>query len=98
MTKITPHEAFQVITPDAVGETWNGVFHNETCPDLYERLWQCVANYNRIDREDCGPADVVGVNSVAHFWDSFTEVEQTELNRLAVEQDAEWERLTAGVL
>lgn len=97
MTKIVPHAAFEVTTPDVVAECWNGVFSNETCPNLYELLWNCVPSYKAFDREDCGPADVVGLNSVKDFWDTFPPVAQEELNKLAVAQDAYLERMIGGL-
>ena len=87
MTKITttlqPHPAFEVFTPDDVAECWDGVLASL---DLYEALWACVASYDEFDREDCGPADVIGLNSVASFWDRFTPEQQAALNQLAERQ------------
>jgi hypothetical protein len=81
---ILPHAAFEVITPDEVAECWNGVFGTG---DLYEQLWGCVNDYEKIDREDCGPYDVIGVNSVAKFWDRFSDEHKAKLNELAVQND-----------
>lgn len=80
------HEGLQVVTPDTVAECWNGVYGHG---DLYERLWDCVPHYKKFDREDCGPHDVVGVNSVAQFWDRFSDDHKTKLNELAAAFDAE---------
>ncbi len=75
-----PSFALEYITPDAVAECWSNV-----SPELYASLWGKVALYEKFDREDCGPADVIGINSVASFWSEFTETEQAILNGLAEE-------------
>jgi hypothetical protein len=84
--KIEPHVAFEVITPDTVAECWNGVYN---FGNLYEELWSCVKNYKEFDREDCGPHDVVGLNSVKDFWDKFSPENQQKLNELAEALDKE---------
>jgi hypothetical protein len=76
-----PHTALKYITPDEVAECWDGVI-----PTLYEALWECVPLYEKIDYEDNGPYDVIGINSVASFWSRFSAVHKTILNRLATEQ------------
>lgn len=93
--KITPHSAFEVITCDQVAECWDGVYGNEAVPDLYEQLWACVPEKRSYDVEDCGPADVVGIDCVADAWDRLSPEAQAELNRLAVAQD-EWIATVAG--
>ena len=90
---IKPHAAFEVITPDTVAECWDGVFGSG---NLYERLWSMVDLYDESYREnieDIGPHDVVGINSVASFWDKFTEEERELLNALAERNDREWEEM-----
>lgn len=84
MTK--PHESLKYHTPDAVAECWNGVI---AVPGLYGALWDCVDQYDKFDIEDCGPSDVVGLNSVAQFWDRFSTDHQTALNRLAASFEGE---------
>jgi hypothetical protein len=90
MSTVSPHAAFEVITCDQVAECWDGVYKNEAVPDLYEQLWACVPEKASFDREDCGPADVVGVDCVADAWAKFTPEAQVELNRLAAAQEIEW--------
>ena len=90
---IKPHEAFNVTEPDTVAECWNGVFSSG---NLYETLWGCVDHYQKYDREDCGPHDVIGINCVAKFWDRFTPEQQAKLNELAERQDEELRNMMAG--
>jgi hypothetical protein len=83
MPKIEPHLALSLITPDTVAECWEGVLD----ADLYGPLWDCVPKYDNSYREnieDIGPMDVVGINAVSEFWDSFTPEQQAKLNQLAV--------------
>lgn len=87
MTAIQPHPTLDLFTPDTIAECWDGVFH---FGDLYEQLWACVRHYTPIDREDCGPHDVIGINSVTSFWDSFSAQNQAHLNELAEAHDNEW--------
>lgn len=93
MTKITPHSWFELVTCDEVAECWDGVYRNETVPDLFEQLWACVPAEPSYDREDCGPADVVGIDCVADAWDRLTPEAQAELNRLAVARDEHVRRM-----
>ncbi len=79
-----PHTALKYITPDEVAECWEGVFGQG---NLYEALWDCVEHYEKIDREDCGPHDVIGINSVASFWSRFSTAHKQILNRMAVENE-----------
>lgn len=83
---IKPNETFNYYTPDEVAECWDGVY---SAGNLYETLWDCVKDYDKFDREDCGPHDVIGVNSVAKFWNRFTEEQQTKLNELAKQHEKE---------
>jgi hypothetical protein len=75
-----PHLSLTLLTPDTVAECWEGVLD----ADLYNPLWDCVSKYEKIDKEDCGPFDVVGINCVADFWADFTPEQQAKLNELAV--------------
>ncbi len=86
MSDIKPHAAFEVITPDEIAECWDGVY---SFGNLYEQLWACVPKYEKIDREDCGPEDVVGINAACKFWDSFSDENKVKLNELAAAQDKE---------
>lgn len=88
-TKILPHAAFEIMTPDEVAETIDGVY---SAPNgLYEALWACVSDYDESYKEnieDMGPHDVIGLNSVADFWDRFSPAHQTKLNELLQAHDA----------
>lgn len=95
---IQPHAAFETTTPDTFAECTDGILHNTVVPDLYEQLWACVPAYDdahRANIEDIGPGDVVGLNSLADFWDRFDDVAKVELNRLAEAHDAYIEALVA---
>lgn len=87
MTTISPHATLHLFTPDEIAECWDGVY---SFGDLYEQLWACVQRYEPIDREDCGPHDVIGINSVASFWSSFSAPNQARLNELAAARDEEY--------
>ena len=85
-----PHEGLKYIRPDEVAECWDGVFG---FGNLYEVLWECVPLYDkdvRANIEDIGPADVIGVDSVARFWHVFNEAEKAKLNELAAKQEELW--------
>jgi hypothetical protein len=75
---INPHIAFTVISPDTVAECWNGVF---TFGNLYETLWDCVAEYKAPTPEE-SEEPCYGVDCVADFWDRFTPEQQLKLNEL----------------
>lgn len=79
------HIALTVVTPDQVAECWEGVDD-----PLYQALWDLVPLYDKIDRENCGPADVIGLNSVASFWDRLSDDNRAELNRLAQREEETW--------
>jgi hypothetical protein len=81
---IKPHSAFEVVTPDTVAECWNGVDD-----ELYRALWNCTSKYEEVDTEDCGPGDVVGINSVSDFWAEFSHEQQVRLNELAKAESLE---------
>lgn len=93
---ITPHEAFAIMQPDEMAECVNGILHNALVPDLYEQLWACVDIYETFNREDCGPHDVIGLNSIARFWGRFDETAQAELNRLITAHNDYITALCAG--
>jgi len=76
---VNPHESFEVIRPDEVAECWSGVLS----AGLYEPLWQLVQHYQDIDKEDNGPHDVIGINSVTSFWSHFDDAQRAKLNELA---------------
>lgn len=81
-----PHSIFQVWTPDTVAECMNGVF---SAPNgLYAKLWSLVPAKRPYDIEDNGPADVVGIGSVAKNWESFSAEEAILLNDLAVKHES----------
>jgi hypothetical protein len=86
------HQALKNVTPDTVAECWDGVYSSG---DLYEQLWGCVDSYDEYDREDCGPHDVIGMNSVAKFWDCFSEQNQRRLNELAEQREQEFQKWLA---
>ena len=83
---IIPHSWFETSTPDEVAECWDGIID---VPNLYETLWSFVPEYQQFDREDCGPYDVIGINSVTTYWDRIPPELQTELNRLADKRERE---------
>ena len=78
------HDLAKYMTPDAVAECAVPMRH-----PLYVVLWGLTAHYKRIDFEECGPADVVGVNSLATFWHLIPERHKADLNQLleAYEQE-----------
>lgn len=79
---MTPHSALQYVRPDEVAECWEGV-----SKALSSALWRVTAAMPPIpNREDSGPADHIGVNSVVEHWHMFTSDEKAELNRLAEAQ------------
>ncbi len=90
---IAPHIALTIQTPDTVAECWDGIF---AVPGLYEALWALTNDYDNAHRaniEDMGPADVVGLNSVASFWDRFSDEHKAALNAAAIAFDAWWDAL-----
>lgn len=83
-TKIRPHPLFRLWTPDEVAECMPGIRGDST---LYRELWACTEHYKKFDREDCGPSDVVEINSLSKFWSRFERFHQLELNRLAIQHE-----------
>lgn len=84
-TEITPHRSLSLFTPDTVAECWNGIIGQGGDFSLYDALWACLNDPRmvEIDREDCGPADVIGINCVADFWDRFDANQRARLNAAA---------------
>jgi hypothetical protein len=78
---VKPHTALKYIAPDEVAECWEGVDD-----ELYAALWGCVNKYKKIEFEDVGPHDVIGINSVSKFWRYFSMHEKRQLNNLAARQ------------
>lgn len=83
--KTKPHLLLELNRPDEVAECFAGV-----SDDLYRYLWNellplaepipCI--------EDCGPADVIGIGSVASLWDRIPEDRRAQLNAAAELEDA----------
>ena len=72
-TNIKPNVAFKVWTCDQVAECMEGVPNK-----LYKALWG----------KGISQARLFGYNpSVSEIWDIFTEDEQTQLNKIAEEQE-----------
>ena len=86
MTK--PHPLLEVRTPDEVAETWDNV-----PVELCNNLWSLTNHYTKYDRKDCGPHDVIGVNSIASFWKLLSTKDQMLLNILARKQESEIKKL-----
>lgn len=86
---IKPHGALTVTRPDEVAECWEGTLKD----GVYETLWGLVQHYDKIDREECGPHDVIGINSVASFWHLIDDATKARLNDLATAYQAEMDRL-----
>lgn len=78
---VQANNAFKYIRPDEVAECWNGVIG---VGGLYEALWDCVDSYKGPTPEE-SEEPVIGLNSVADYWDRFSESHKAELNRLAEE-------------
>jgi hypothetical protein len=79
------HILGSVWTPDAIAECLIPMGH-----PLYAILWSFVADYEKIECiEDCGPADVIGINSLEQFWDRVPEEYRAELNRFMATTDTQ---------
>jgi len=76
---------FSHIRPDEVAECWDGV---DAVPGLYSALWGCVNDYKapspEVSEEPCH-----GMDSVADFWDRFSDDHKEALNALC-ERHAEF--------
>lgn len=81
-----PHRTFETYRADEVAECWH------VSEALYRALWNKVVPHQRPipNIEDNGPADVVGIESLAAHWHRLDEAEQIELNTLAQLQDEEF--------
>ena len=73
----TPHDLFDVWSPDDVAECMDGV-----SDDLYRRLWSLTKEVPSLTAEDETP-DCQFKRALAHVWHHLTEREQVELNMLA---------------
>lgn len=91
-TTILPRSKFSYYRPDEVAECWEGVIDRNAATEaakmeLYHALWDAMDGAKPLSElvniEDCGPHDVIGLNSVADFWDRFTPAQQARLNELA---------------
>ena len=69
---------FRLIRPDEVAECWDGVTE---VPGLYRALWDCVADYKAPSPEE-SEEPCIGLDSVADFWDRFSDAHKEALNRL----------------
>jgi hypothetical protein len=86
--KIQPHPLFKLHTADEVAECWEGV------PEaLYLKLWNVIVPKQKEipNREDNGPADVIGIGNLAAHWKLLTDDEQKLLNGLAEKKQAEFD-------
>src|SRR5262245_23890720 len=92
-TKNMMNKMFEVMTPDEVAETMEGIY---PVPGLYEALWACVKDYKKIDKEDIGPHDVIGINCLAKFWSQFSDEHKEALNKAAARRDEEIRKWREG--
>ena len=79
---IKAHTNFSFSTPDEVAEC----FPIDMDDPLYRRLWSMTEFYDNKFREEPDPE----ANSLASFWDKFTDEEKVKLNAAAEEHDKEW--------
>ena len=78
MPKVTPHVAFNVVSPDSVAECWYNV-----PVSLYNKIWnEIVPLYDGKPRSEYN--DDYEDRCVSKFWDKFTVEEQKLLNKMAV--------------
>lgn len=75
-----PNCVFDIVRPDEVAECWDGV-----TDDLYRALWACVNDY-KAPRPEVSEEPCIGMDSVADFWDRFTDADKAALNALAAER------------
>jgi hypothetical protein len=81
---IKPHNFFSFYRADAVAECWDDV------PDaLYRTLWDDIVPI----QEDLGEFPEVGVAALSDYWHLLSETDQTLLNTLAANIEAEWEQI-----
>lgn len=81
-----PHSALRYARPDEVAECWEGVYE---VPGLYNALWACVGDYTGPTPEE-SEEPVHGLNSVADFWDRFSDEHKEALNAAAARDD-DWD-------
>ena len=77
----------QITTPDTLAECFDGVSES-----LYAALWELTTHYAPINYENCGPSDVIGINSIASFWWEISADHQAELIAIAQAEDEREER------
>ena len=80
---ITPHDLFDVWSPDEVAECMDGV-----SGDLYRRLWSLTGEVPSLTAEDETP-DCQFKRALANIWHHLTAREQVELNALAARHIAQ---------
>jgi hypothetical protein len=82
VTKVEPHEACSVYSPDEIAETIDGV---SDVPGLYEALWALVRHYDGKPRSEVN--DDFADRAVCNWWDELSVEHQVEINRLLTEND-----------
>jgi hypothetical protein len=90
---VPPHDRFTFMcTPDEVAETWSCV-----PPTLYTKLWDLTSLFAKptysdgtsVSEENYHPDQFHELNTVAGFWDKFSEEDQIALNVLADRHEAQ---------
>jgi len=79
---IKAHGAFRFTTPDTVAEC----YPIKLSDPLYNRLWSMTEFYDRKFREEPDHE----ANSLASFWNKFTDEEKVALNAAAEAYEKEW--------
>lgn len=92
MNKDEVEARFGIIRPEEFAETKNGVL---AAGNLYERLWSFVHKYNA-PRPEVSEEPCYGMDSIASFWDQFTEEEQATLIRLDDENNEAEKQMMRG--
>ena len=81
---IEPHELFTFTRADVVAECWDDV------PDaLYRTLWDDIVPHQS---DEFHETPEVGRQALADYWHLLSETDQTLLNSLAANIEAEWEK------
>jgi hypothetical protein len=81
---IEPHELFSFTRADVVAECWDDV------PDaLYCTLWGDIVLHQS---DEFHETPEVGREALAKYWHLLSETDQTLLNSLAANIEAEWEK------
>ena len=84
--QILPHPALCLHSCDTVAECFNGVVRDDDW-SLYNALWKAMEEApplsELIDIEDSCPADALGLNTPAEYWNRFTPEQQQWLNEVA---------------